>query len=249
MRVLVTRPAAFGEQLTRQLCAAGIDAWHFPLIDFLPGNDLNKLPVFLNRLHCQDSLFVLSQQAVDQAQAQLQRVHQRWPHVQAFAPGRTTAQALQQVSGLTVDYPTGREASELLLQLPATQQMAGRQVLILRGNGGRELLPATLAARGAQVTVCECYRRQRRIYCGDEQSRHWQQLAIDTLVVTSGEILQQLYALVPVQQHRWLLQCRLVVISERLAKLAHRSGWQQITIADNAGNDALLSTLLDTRAG
>ncbi|MEN1374970.1 uroporphyrinogen-III synthase, partial [Pseudomonas aeruginosa] len=41
----------------------------------------------------------------------------------------------------------------------------------------------------------------------------------------------------------WLLRCRLLVVSERLAKLARELGWQDIKVADNADNDALLRAL------
>jgi uroporphyrinogen-III synthase len=66
-----------------------------------------------------------------------------------FAIGRTTALALHTVSGADVRYPLDREISEVLLQLPELQTIAGKRALILRGNGGRELLGETLRERGA----------------------------------------------------------------------------------------------------
>jgi hypothetical protein len=39
------------------------------------------------------------------------------------------------------------------------QRMEGRRVVLFRGNGGRELLAETLAARGAKVDIVEAYRR------------------------------------------------------------------------------------------
>jgi uroporphyrinogen-III synthase len=44
-------------------------------------------------------------------------------------------------------------------------------------------------------------------------------------------------------RENWLLHCRLLVVSERLANQARELGWQDIRIADNADNDALLRAL------
>ena len=98
--------------------------------------------------------------------------------------------------------------------------------------------------RGAEVTFCECYQRCAIHYDGAEEAMRWQSREVTTVVVTSGEMLQQLWSLIP-QWYRehWLLHCRLLVVSERLAKLARELGWQDIKVADNADNDALLRAL------
>ncbi len=43
-----------------------------------------------------------------------------------FAIGRTTALALHTVSGQHIHYPLDREISEVLLQLPELQNIAGK---------------------------------------------------------------------------------------------------------------------------
>lgn len=244
MSILVTRPSPSGAQLTRQLRDTGCSAWHFPLLDFVAGDELDKLPDLLRELRTDDLLFALSGQAVRYASAYLAQSNRTWPcYVQAFAPGQATARLLQRSSGLAVNYPCSREASEMLLQLSALRQVAGKCALILRGNGGRELLGETLRQRGAKVVFCECYQRRYLAFNGDKQANLWQQLGIDTLVVTSSEMLQQLFAQIPAVYHNWLFACRLVVVSERLANIAHQRGWQNVVIADNADNHALLRTL------
>ena len=141
-------------------------------------------------------------------------------------------------------WPHEEEISEVLIQLPALQAVAGKRALILRGNGGRELLAETLLARGAQVEFIECYQRCEKNYHGAEEGRRWRDRGIETLVVTSGEMLQQLYQLFPdVDRDEWLLHCRLIVVSERLATLARRLGWANICVAGGADNDALLRAI------
>lgn len=245
MTILVTRPSPAGEELVSRLRTLGQVAYSFPLIEFSPGRELAQLPERLAALSPGDLVFVLSQHVVHYAQPLLRRNHLKWPeNLSWFAIGRTTALALHTVSHLPVRYPLDRETSEVLLQLPELQNVAGKRALILRGNGGRELLGNNLASRGAKVDFCECYQRCSKIYDGTEEAFRWRERGVNTLVVTSGEMLKQLYTLIP-EWYRtdWLLHCRLVVVSERLAIVARELGWQDIRIADNADNDALLRAL------
>ena len=245
MSILVTRPSPAGEQLVSRLRTLGQVAWSFPLIEFSPGRELSALADQMNTLQDGDLLFALSQHAVEFAHAQLQQQDMAWPTAPGyFAIGRTTALALHTVSGADVRYPLDREITEVLLQLPELQNIAGKNALILRGNGGRELLGATLTERGARVTFCECYQRSAKHYDGAEEAMRWQSRGVTTLVVTSGEMLQQLWSLIPQwYRERWLLHCRVVVVSERLALQARELGWQEIQVADSADNDALLRAL------
>ena len=245
MNILVTRPSPAGEMLVSRLRALGQVAWSFPLIEFTPGRELNTLPERLSALGEDDMVFALSQHAVTFAHAHLQQTHAYWPlQPRYFAIGRTTALALHTASGIEVRYPLDQEISEVLLQLPELQNIQGKRALILRGNGGRDLLGETLVARGAQVEFCECYQRCGKLYDGAQEAMRWHTRGVDTIVVTSGEMLQQLFTLIPLwYRENWLLRCRLLVVSERLAHLARELGWHDIQVAENADNDALLRAL------
>ncbi|MEH0874509.1 uroporphyrinogen-III synthase [Pectobacterium cacticida] len=245
MTILVTRPSPTGEQLVARLRKLGYHAWHSPLIEFSPGRDLADLPARLQDLRADDLVFALSQHAIHYADPVLTHAGVSWPeHLAYYAIGRTTALALHQASARLVTYPPERETSETLLQLPTLQTLSGKRALLLRGNGGRELLRETLTERGVQVSCCECYQRRMVHYDGAEQSQHWRQIGVDKLVITSGEMLQRIYTLVPdYYRASWLLGCRLIVVSDRLAEQARRLGWLDIRVADNADNDALIRAL------
>ena len=132
MSILVTRPSPAGEELVSRLRTLGQVAWHFPLIEFSPGRQLPQLADKLSVLGEGDLLFALSQHAVAFAQSQLHQQGLKWPLVaDYFAIGRTTALALHTVSGHQVRYPQDREISEVLLQLPELQNIAGKRALIL----------------------------------------------------------------------------------------------------------------------
>ena len=161
MSILVTRPSPAGEQLVSRLRALGQVAWSFPLIEFSPGRELSALADQMNTLQEGDLLFALSQHAVEFAHAQLQQQGLTWPAApRYFAIGRTTALALHTVSSVDVCYPLDREISEVLLQLPELQTIAGKRALILRGNGGRELLGETLRERHVCTTFTQRFAQQ-----------------------------------------------------------------------------------------
>lgn len=245
MTILVTRPEPAASELVARLRSQGKLAWSFPLIEFTPGRDLPQLPLKLAALQPGDLVFLLSQQVVHFAQPALQQQRSAWPaFLDYYAIGRSTALALHTVSNLKVDYPHARETSEELVRLNRLQQVSDKRALILRGSPGRELLAETLIARGADVQYCECYQRCEKQYDGAIEGRRWRDRGITTLVVTSGEMLQQLFALFPpIDRREWLLHCRLLVVSERLATQAAELGWQEIEVADGADNDALLRAL------
>lgn len=245
MSILVTRPSPASVELVTRLCALGRAAWSFPLIEFTPGRELPLLPQQLAALAPGDLVFALSQHAVEYAHPCLRQAGLTWPAALGYyAIGRSTALALHSVSGREVSWPHDRETSEMLLQLPTLRRLKGKSALILRGNGGRELLGETLAKRGAEVRFLECYQRCEKHYHGPSEGRRWRDRGIDTLVVTSGEMLQQLYQLFPmIDREEWLLRCRLIVVSDRLATLARELGWNHITVADGADNDALMRAL------
>lgn len=198
MSILVTRPSPVGEQLVNRLRASGKSAWHLPLIDFNPGKDLPCLPQRLAELSENDLMFIVSQHAINYANLRLTQQGVGWPaSLHYYAVGRSSGLRLHGLSGLPVSYPNKGETTEDLLRLPSLACINGKRALILRGNGGRELLEQTLRQRGVQSTYCECYRRRQIHYNGEEQARQMRRIGIDTLVITSGEMLQQFYTLMP----------------------------------------------------
>ncbi|WP_350305648.1 uroporphyrinogen-III synthase [Photorhabdus viridis] len=245
MSILVTRPYPAGEELVRKLQAEGKTAFSAPLINIHPGSELPQLAEKVNQLNTGDMVFLLSKNAVHYANSQLNKINLLWPDkLIYYAIGRSTALAFHQLTDINVIWSSEGETSEILLELPSLHQVENKQALLLRGNGGREVIARTLTERGASISYCECYLRQPVDYPAAEFSAHWKKYGVQTLIVTSGEILQLLYNLIPESDRNgWLLNCRLVVVSERLAHIAQSLGWQNVKVAKSADNDALIQAL------
>jgi len=244
MTVLVTRPSPAGKALVQLLQKHHISAIHTPLIQFATGRELKLLPHTLHSLQAGDIVFAVSQTSVQFAQQALRTHNQHWPtHLTYLAIGQATALCLENVTRCQVFYPKDREISEHLLKLEQLRSVKGKNVLILRGNSGRELVAEALTRRGAKVTFVECYQRQYIDYSSDILFTDWQRDNIRTIVITSAEMLQRIFTLAQPTHHFWLLSRQLIVVSERIADLARQLGWTKIKIASNADNISLLSAL------
>ena len=235
---LVVRPAAQANQLVQMLRQLGHAPLCCPLLETRPGCDLPHLGDMLQEA---DLVIAVSMHAVHFAHYFLLQTGQTWPHIDYFAVGQASADAFAEV-GIQALCPADPR-SEGLLALPALQGVSGRRVLILRGNDGRDLIARTLASRGALVHYCATYERHYPELDGDALTRHWQAAGLDSLLITSGELLQRLLALVPGPQRPWLYDRLLVVPSPRVAEMAEGTGFTRIVIAQGASNQALVAAL------
>lgn len=245
MAVLVTRPDERGRQLVDLLNQSGIVALHLPLFTFESGKDLENLPNKLLQLNPGDYVFLVSKSAVDFSVKTLKETGFQWREdLHYFTVGQRTAEYFSSQSERIIHYPISQENSEGVLALPPMQQLDEKQILILRGNGGREYLPEQAKQRGAVVDILECYRREPIIYHNEEQTSFCKRSGVDTLVVTSLEILHSLIEFVPESEQDWLKTCRLVTVSRRISDTAKQYGWQNIILSPRADNQTLLNTLL-----
>lgn len=248
MAVLVTRPEPNGETLCHLLNQQGFATLYAPLFSIDKGSDLNRLPQQLQNLQSGDYVFAVSKNAIRYADQVLRNVGLHWRNdLHYFTVGRRSAEYLTAVTESAVNYPYPDENSEGLLTLPQMQELSGKQILILRGNGGRELFRQQASARGAKVEVLECYQRIVKEYDNIQQISVWKRAGINTIVVTSNEILRYLVEFVAKNDHNWLTHCHLITVSPRITQLAKTYGWQKITQTSRADNASILETLLSLK--
>lgn len=250
MKVLVTRPEPACSELITAITTKGGEAFASPLIRIGPGAELNTLIPQLDSLTANDLVFLLSKNAVEYANLTLEQMGRSWSDkLSYYGIGRSTGQYFQQVTGKDIRWAEQGETSEILLTHPELQFLEGKNALLLRGNGGRELLASTLRARSAQVSYCECYTRYPVDYDKALFNQQWFQTGITDVVITSGQMLALLEELITEEYQTWWFSRRLLVVSERIADQARRGGWQKVCVANSADNNALLEALISIDMG
>jgi uroporphyrinogen-III synthase len=166
-----------------------------------------------------------------------------WPQLPTglhwYAIGERTASMLS-TRGLEPLTPGDEMTSEGLLAVPALQEVRGQRVLIVRGVGGRETLRETLEARGAHVDGLACYRRQPVPLQGGVLNALLEDEQVALVLLSSGEGLAHLTALLPHGETTKLQELAVVVPSQRVAESARSLGWQHVLVAGNATDDAMV---------
>ncbi|MCC5452278.1 uroporphyrinogen-III synthase [Rheinheimera sp. UJ51] len=235
---LITRPAGKADHLLESLDSYGIPYLYQPVITT---QMVQLKPKDIRWLEQADSLIFVSISAVNTLE---QQVTVKQLPGRLFAVGATTGAALQRWTGRQVIIPEDQR-SEGLLALPELNSVAEQQVVVVRGNGGRELIKQTLVQRGATVRYVQSYSRLPLPLDGAQLKQQWQQQGVQCIVATSNEILQRIFGLVPTEQHAWLAQQHWILVSPRARDSALALGipLQHIHLASSANDDALLEAV------
>jgi len=239
-RILVTRPAHQAKALCDLIVAMGGEAILLPAIEIVPPDDPRAVKAVIDRLDDFDLAVFISANAVAYGDDVVRARHGSWPPaLRIAAVGRRSAEQLA-VRGLPVDIcPAAGYSSESLLAEDALQdaQVAGKHVIIFRGEGGRELIADTLSGRGARVEYAEVYRRRPPSEGAAVFSRLLREGWVDVVIVSSNEGLDNLLSMAGAARSR-LLQTRLVVISERTATHARDLGFELTPCVATESSDA-----------
>ena len=145
------------------------------------------------------------------------------PRLEVAAIGQATAEALREAGFTSVLSPRERHDSEALLALPRLQtRVKGQNIVVFRGQGGRERIKETLEERGAHVEYAECYRRVRPQADPGPLLEAWARGEIHAVSALSAETLENFVAMIGSEAAASLAATTLVVphaaIAERDAK-------------------------------
>ena len=209
--VVITRPREPAEALSAALAHEGARPIVFPAVaieDLPPSPDLAAV---LARLPQAGLAIFVSAHAVQKGLA-CARARGSWPAtVPVAAVGEATAEALRNSGFARVISPRDRHDSDALLGLPELQAVRGLDVIIFRGQGGRERLKEVLEERGAEVDYAECYRRVRPAADPAALLAAWSRGEVHAVSALSGETLENFVAMVGEAGTRHLASATLVV--------------------------------------
>ncbi len=238
--VVLTRPEGDNTRLQAALAAQHYDVHIQPVLKIAPfsESELRDPP----ELRGDDVCIFISANAARMGLPTLMGglVEQR---IVSLAVGPRTA-AVIEAEGLPVVTPKQMD-SEGLLALPELEQVKGRRVILVKGEGGREALAQELEAREAQVEEYVCYRRESAAIDIDGLCATFADYPVIIFQANSGQTLTALSQALAQCQGATLLQQRLIVPSQRVADEAQALGWQRIVVAESASDEAFLAALCE----
>lgn len=245
MTILIIKPHPYGKILAKKIYNLGFKTYNLPLIKFKKGKDLILLPKIFNLLNKNDLIFILSQQTIKYVNNFLNKSKLEWPTKPTYyAIGEKTALTLKNNIKTKIFFPKKKENMETLINLPTLKNIKGKIALILKSNNSRNLLKNILKNRGAKTISVECYKQIKKKINKNKEINKLKKYKIKNIIVTNGESLKNLYQLIPKKKHEtWLLNCKITVISKRLAIMAYNLGWKTIYITEKASNESLIKSL------
>jgi uroporphyrinogen-III synthase len=247
--VVITRPRAAAEALAAALEREGARPIVFPALaieDIAPSGALQAALALLPRAAL--AIFV-SANAVRKGLEAATRGGP-WPgEVRVAAIGDATAEALRNSGFKDVISPPDRHDSEALLGLAPLQRevLQGCDVVVFRGEGGRERLREELVARGARVAYAECYRRVRPVSDARPLVEAWRRGEVQAVSALSAETLENFVAMLGAANAGLLAHATLVVPHEAIGRHRDARHFARVLVAPH-GTEGFIDTLSTLQA-
>jgi uroporphyrinogen-III synthase len=215
--VLVTRPKHQSRELTDAIKAQGGYVFQLPVIDIKERAAAVIRSEFADQPAPDIVIFVSRNAVMFGANIALPGT------ARIAAIGPATRSAIEQAGLETHIYPETGFDSEHLLQHPELRSSSGKNVTIVRGNNGRELLADTLRARGATVSHLAVY--ERTVAATDDEvlaqlASVWRTGSIDFVSAMSVDSLTNLLKILPAECRELLEKSWLVTPSKRVIQTA-----------------------------
>lgn len=157
-------------------------------------------------------------------------------NAKTISMGKSTSQALAELNIPTFFTPEPGTTSESLLEATflQTENIQGKNIVILAGEEGRLVLSKTLQARGAQVEMQLTYKQSKRHFDIGAEIARWSLSENFILTAFSSHSLEFFLTDLSKSSRDWSVRQPLIVMGERIAAQAKEWGFKHIAIAKSA---------------
>lgn len=242
--IVITRPAGQAALIAELIERHGGHAILFPAIDIRDVEDAGALHAVIDRLDSYQLAIFVSPNAIDKGFAAIRARGVLPPRMKIAAIGRGSARVLRKLGVSSVIAPEIGADSESLLAVPEMKDIAGQRIVIFRGVGGRDLLRATLEARGARVDYAECYHRMKPRADASRLAHKWAHGEIDALVFTSSEGLRNFCEVLAPAERDALARTPIFVPHHRIADTARELRLEK-AILTSTGDEGIVAGMIE----
>ena len=243
--IMITRPAHQAKGLTQGIQSQGGDVFLFPTLDIQPSEPSPQNDKLIAHINQFNMIIFISPNAVEHGINKITATSNLSESVLLATIGQGSAKALEAKLGKPADIvPKKNFNSEGLLLTNEMQNVEGKHILIIRGNGGREHLKQELEKRGAVVEYLTAYQRIKPQQKSDKLEQYLQNNLIAAIVITSAESLKNLLEMSPGKVTKQLLHVPLLLINQRLVSIANEIGFNsKLIVADEASDESIIHSL------
>ena len=247
--ILITRPTRQAAELAAAVRQAGGEPVEFPAlaIESLTEAEIAAAWADLPRA---DIVIFISANAVRAALPTIEIPEEA--ALAAIGPA-TVAELSERGYAVEIVHPSGFDSEHLLQTPELAADIKGKTVTIVRGEGGRALLGATLAERGATVNYLEVYRRR----CPDPDARkrdelleRWETGGVNAVTVLSEATLSNLRHLLGSRGEALLNRTPLVTPSRRVLQNLQDNGYHsRAGLAETPDAATIIAKVAEITAG
>ena len=245
-RVLNTRPAPNGRELSDQLTKCGFVSVDYPVIvnEVIPSIN-EQLTSYLSDPNCY--WIFISKPAVLFFKQHLSdaNIYSYTPNGKVFAVGYSTAQELQQSNSELKVYTPTETNSESLVTMPELAK--AKTVVLVKGVGGRGLIQRELQVKGIEVIELDLYQRLPQLF-KEQELELW--FSCEIVLATSVDIAKAILNNCKVtendaKKHEFLQNTSWLVLSERIKEFLIQQGIlkSQIHVCEASDNFSIIKLI------
>jgi uroporphyrinogen III methyltransferase / synthase len=196
-RILITRARTQALTLVQGIEALGGEVVEFPTIEIRSPDSYGPLDEAIQQIKSYDWLIFTSVNGVERFLGRFEKLEKSLADlagIKIAAIGPETAKSLE-AAGIPPGLVPQRYQAEGILETLAGETLRGKKVLIPRAAKARDILPATLRQRGAQVDVVVAYQTVLPQVDVSTLCRLFNERGIDMITFTSSSTVSNFTAL------------------------------------------------------